>query len=150
MKLFRTSIAVISFVAASPCLAQATPKSIVDSTMADLKAGDVKTIVENLIAKAPLIAVGPTEKTNLINSLDTILTSYGKVEGWELISTRDASDRFIQQTYIVFLERYAMKFTLKFYQRKEGWTLTAFEFNDQLDELLAAQDLENIKQSLRD
>ncbi len=146
--MFRTMLAVICVVTATPSFAQATPESIANSILKDVAKGDAKNIVENLLAKAPLVTVGPSEETNLINSLNTFLTSYGKVEGWELIHARNASSRYVAHNYIIFQEKYALNLQLKFYQGKDGWNLTAFNFTDKLDESLEAQFMEDLKQSL--
>lgn len=117
--------------------------------MKDLEKGDAKSTIENLLIKAPLVATSAAEKTSLINTLDTFLTNYGRVEGWQLIRSRNASSRYVENTYIVFQEKYALYAELKFYQSKEGWAITAFNFNDTLDDLLDAQSREELEQSFK-
>ncbi len=148
MSIFRAIWAITSLAIAVPSFAQSTPEAIADTVLVDLKAGDAKNVVENILAKAPLISTGAAEKTNLINTLNTLFSSYGPVEGWELISTRHASHRYVEHSYIVFQEKYAMSLELKFYQGKEGWTLTAFNFNDKLAEPIEAQFMEDLEKAL--
>ncbi|WP_108811412.1 hypothetical protein [Sphingorhabdus sp. Alg231-15] len=148
MNILRTTLAIASLAIAAPSFAQATPESIANSVLVDLKAGDATNVVENLLAKAPLISTGPAEKTNLINTLNTLFSSYGEVEGWELVGSRYASNRYVEQSYIVFQEQYAMSLELKFYRAKDGWNLTAFNFNDKLEEPIAAQFMADLAKSL--
>ncbi|GAB5482307.1 MAG: hypothetical protein Pars92KO_20640 [Parasphingorhabdus sp.] len=148
MSIFHKSLAIASLAIATPSLAQTTPETIANTVLADLKAGDATNVVENILAKAPLISTGPAEKTNLINTLNTLFSSYGRVEGWELVGSRHASSRYVEHSYIVFQEKYAMSLELKFYQGKEGWNLTAFNFNDKLDKPIEAQFMEDLEKSL--
>jgi len=129
-------------------MAQATPETIASSTLEDLKKGDAKQVIENLIAKAPLVTVSAAEKTNLINTLNTFLSSYGEVEGWDLILSRKASSRYVQQSYMVYQEKYALHFEMKFYRGADGWILSGFKFNDALDELADAQFENDLARSL--
>ncbi len=149
MNIFRTTLAIASLVIAAPAFAQATPESIADSILGDLKKGDAKSTIENLLVKAPLVETGPAEKINLIQTLDTFLINYGKVEGWELIGSRNASNKYVEHTYIVFQEKYALYAELKFYRGKEGWAVTSFSFKDTLDDLLEIQSREDFKQSFK-
>ena len=149
MKLLRAILLAIGLAAATPALAQATPETIANSVLEDLKKGDATNVIENLIAKAPLISIGTPEKTNLINTLNTYLSSYGKVEGWELIHSREASDRYVEQTYMVFQEKYALHWELKLYRDSKGWTATAFSFSDSLDPLLEAQSMKKMELMLK-
>lgn len=139
MNLLRAILFAIGLASAAPSLAQATPESIANLAMEDLKKDDAKIAIENLIAKSPLVSVSAAEKTNLINTLNTLLTSYGAVDGWELIKARKASDRYVQHTYMVFQEKYALHWEMTFYRGADGWVLTSFKFNDTLATLLDAQ-----------
>lgn len=148
MKLLRAILFAIGLATTAPSLAQTTPETIANSTLEDLKKGDAKQVIENLIAKAPLVSVSAAEKTNLINTLNTFLSSYGEVEGWELILAREASDRYVQQSYMVFQEKYALHFEMKFYRSANGWVLSGFKFNDALSELTDAQFENDLARSL--
>ena len=148
MRFLKSALSALILTVSAPCLAQAEPQDIVEATITDLKTGDASIVIENLILQAPLISVGPTKKTNLINTLSTFLSSYGAVEGAELISTHEIASRLLTQTHIIFLEKYALKLELEFYRSKDGWTITEFNFQDDLDELLGAQFMENLQKSL--
>lgn len=120
----------------APVSAQVTPESISNSALEDLKSDGATKFIENLIANAPLVEAKMTERTTLLSSLNTILSVYGQVEGWELIREKTATERYKEHGYLVFLEKYAMRLTLKFYKTADGWTVTSFYFDDKIDQYL--------------
>ena len=73
------------------------------------------------------------ERTTLLNSFNTIRSVYGSVEDWELIEEKNATSRYKERDYLIFLEKYAMRLSLKFYQTSAGWTVTSFYFDDKID-----------------
>jgi|TARA_R100001244_G_scaffold6593_25_gene8208 hypothetical protein len=150
MIIFRVPLIAIFLATAVPSLAQTTPEAITDAAFEDFKKGDAKKVIENLLAKAPVISVGPAEKTNLINTLNTYLSSHGKVEGWNLVHSRKASDRFVKHFYMVFQENYAQSWEISFYRTTKGWTIVAFSFDDKLDDLLEAEWLKTMEQLIEE
>tara|TARA_R110000824_G_scaffold2274_4_gene10657 strand:- start:5214 stop:5654 length:441 start_codon:yes stop_codon:yes gene_type:complete len=140
MTLLRASLFAIALSTAAPSLAQATPETIANSVLRDFKKGDATVAINNLLAKAPLLSsIGPEERANLIDKLDSFFTDYGKIDGWQLLNSSEFSNRYVGHTYIIFQEDYAINLNLKFYRSETGWAVTGFSFDSKIDDLLDTQ-----------
>lgn len=68
--------------------------------------------------------------------LEYILTSYGKVIGYELVAEKKIKDVLCKRFYILSFKNYYLKFEFMLYKREKVWTITNFKFNDEVDNLL--------------
>jgi len=135
MRATRAILLVVCLATASPSLAQATPETLARDVLAAYKQGDVETFTE-LVTASPLL----DKTTTLTAQLETLLDIYGPVEGWELVQTKSASQRYVEKSYLIFQDEYATRLQLTFYKRASGWIITSFKIDDSNDTLLDATD----------
>ncbi len=136
MKKFTKLTGILTLFVASPSLAQATPESLVSEILADLQTGDAARIMDNLLAKAPLIEVDEELRKKLIDGVAPVLSEYGKVESLKLINEQKISTRLLKRNFIVHQEKYAMRLSLIFYKTSNGWTITGFDIDQKIEELI--------------
>ncbi len=101
--------------------------------------GDVAKFGE-LVTASPLLDNSATLSAQINTNVQTLLDVYGPVEGWELIKSKTASDRFRENSYIIFQREFATRLTLSFYKRSSGWIITSFNIDDSASKLLVEQD----------
>ncbi|MEO0439341.1 MAG: hypothetical protein AAF067_00550 [Pseudomonadota bacterium] len=129
----------ILIAAAAPAHAQATPESLAEEVLMAYEKGDVAKFGE-LVTASPLLDKSATLSAQINTNVRTLLDVYGPVEGWELIKSKSASDRFRENSYIIFQREFATRLTLSFYKRSTGWITTSFNIDDSASKLLVEQD----------
>jgi len=139
MRATRAILLVVCLATASPSLAQATPETLARDVLAAYKQGDVETFTE-LVTASPLLDKTTTLTAQIKTNLETLLDIYGPVEGWELVQTKSASQRYVEKSYLIFQDEYATRLQLTFYKRASGWIITSFKIDDSNDTLLDATD----------
>lgn len=139
MRATRAILLVVCLATASPSLAQATPETLARDVLAAYKQGDVETFTE-LVTASPLLDKTTTLTAQIKTNLETLLDIYGPVEGWELVQTKSASQRYVEKNYLIFQDEYATRLQLTFYKRASGWIITSFKIDDSIDTLLEATD----------
>jgi hypothetical protein len=94
-------------------------------------------------------AVGLLKQNSVLESekLDTLLVTfenhshnvfpaYGKMLFGEFINERKIKDFIAKRFYILKFDKYPVKFDFTLYKGANGWTITSFNYNDDLMELL--------------
>lgn len=139
MKIFaivRASIAISTFtMIAPPLLAQATPETLANDVLVSYQKGNTELFVE-LVTVSPLLDNTATLSAQAKTNVQTLLDIYGPVEGWELVKTMSASDRYIKNSYVIFQTEFATRLELSFYKRSSGWVITSFQIDDNTTNLL--------------
>jgi len=139
MKLLRAILSVIALSAAAPSLAQATPETIANEVLVAYQNGDVDEFTE-LVTASPLLENTATLKAQIKTNIQTLLDIYGPVEGWELVQAKSASDRYVENSYLIFQNEYATRLKLSFYKRSSGWIIASFTIDDGIGNLLEEAD----------
>ena len=86
----------------------------------------------SIIADSTLDALQPTIETQISNSVQ----SYGKITGFEHVRDFSTNGLIIQRIYLLKFEQYFLKFSFTIYKGSKGWTITNFEYNENLIEVL--------------
>ena len=68
--------------------------------------------------------------------MSTAMPAYGKSISSEFIIEREIKDFITKRFYILKLDKYYLKFDFTLYKTNNGWTITAFSYDDNLVELL--------------
>jgi len=80
-------------------------------------------------------AIDTLEET-VKEQMTKILPSYGKIVSYEFISEHNIKDFITRRFYILKFEKYYLKFDFTLYNNGKGWTITGFNYNEELLELL--------------
>ncbi len=64
-----------------------------------------------------------------------LLSSYGKTIGYEYIKEYKIKDFICRRYYVVKFEKYYIKFNFDLYKNETGWTITRFDYNEELLEI---------------
>ncbi|AMO72976.1 hypothetical protein [Sphingorhabdus sp. M41] len=139
MKLFRAILYIISLAVATPSLAQATPETLANDVLVAYQKGNVDEF-SKLVTASPLLDKTATLKAQIKTNIQTLLDIYGPVEGWELVRAKSASDRYVENSYLIFQNEYATRLKLSFYKRSSGWIIASFKIDDSISELLEEAD----------
>jgi hypothetical protein len=65
-----------------------------------------------------------------------IFPAYGKIRSFELVSEHKVKDFIIKRLYILKFDKYYLKFDFTLYNNGDNWTITSFEYNEDLMEVL--------------
>ena len=77
-----------------------------------------------------------TLNNEIERQMKMILPNYGKMISYEFVSEHKIKDFITRRFYILKFEKYYLKFDFTLYKSSTGWTITGFNFNDELLELL--------------
>src|SRR5688500_16223727 len=77
-----------------------------------------------------------TLQVTVINQINNITPSYGKMLAYEFISEHKIKDFIAKRFYILKFEKYYLKFDFTLYNNSKGWTIASFNYNEDLIELL--------------
>lgn len=139
MKLLRAVLSVIALSAAVPSLAQATPETLANEVLIAYQNGDIDEFTE-LVTASPLLDSTATLTAQIKTNIQTLLDIYGPVEGWELVQEKSASNRYVENSYLIFQNEYATRLKLSFYKRSSGWIIASFTIDDSIGNLLEEAD----------
>lgn len=139
MRMIQAILVAISVATATPSLAQATPDALANKVLTAYKQGDTDEF-SKLVTASPLLDNTATLAAQIKSNLRTLLDLYGPVEGWDLVRTKSASQRYVEKSYIIFQNEYATRLQLTFYKRSSGWIITSFKIDDSIDTLLESID----------
>jgi len=117
-----------------PVYAQATPETLAKDVIIAYQQGNAEAFA-NLVAASPLLDKTATLEAQIKTNTQTLLDVYGPVEGWELVKTKSVSDRFIENSYMIFQKEFATRLELSFYHRSSGWIITSFKIDDNITNL---------------
>ncbi len=124
---------------ASPIHAQSTPETLANDALSAYQKGNVDRFSQ-IVTASPLLDNTATLAAQIKTNMQTLLDIYGPVEGWELVRTKSASDRYIENSYVIFQDEYATRLELSFYKRSSGWIITSFKIDDNIGALLEEAD----------
>lgn len=139
MKLLRAILSVIALSAAVPSLAQATPETLANDVLIAYQNGDIDEFTE-LVTASPLLDSTATLTAQIKTNIQTLLDIYGPVEGWELVQEKSVSNRYVENSYLIFQNEYATRLKLSFYKRSSGWIIASFAIDDSIGNLLEEAD----------
>jgi hypothetical protein len=139
MKLLRAILSVIALSAAVPSLAQATPETLANEVLIAYQNGDIDEFTE-LVTASPLLDSTATLTAQIKTNIQTLLDIYGPVEGWELVQEKSVSNRYVENSYLIFQNEYATRLKLSFYKRSSGWIIASFTIDDSIGNLLEDAD----------
>ena len=77
-----------------------------------------------------------TMQATINSQQESIFTSYGKFVSHEFVVERTVKDFVARRYYIVRFDKYILKFDFTLYNNGKTWTITNFNYNDDLVELL--------------
>lgn len=136
----RTSMAVASLtLVATPIHAQSTPATLANDVLAAYQKGNADEFA-NLVTASSLLDNTTTLSAQIKTNIETLLDIYGPVEGWELVKKKSASERYVENTYLIFQNEFATRLELTFYQRSSGWIIVGFQIDDKIVNLLEETD----------
>ena len=136
----RVALAICALIAVAPPIhAQATPESLANEVLVAYQNGNVDEF-SKLVTASPLLDKTATLTAQISTNIQTLLDLYGPVEGWELVRVKSASDRYIENSYLIFQNEYATRLELSFYKRSAGWVVTSFKIDDSISNLLEEAD----------
>jgi len=139
MNLLRAILCAIGLAAATPSLAQATPETLANEVLVAYQKGNVDEFTK-LVTASPLLDKTATLSAQIKTNIQTLLDIYGPVEGWELVRAKSASDRYVENSYLIFQNEYATRLKLSFYKRSSGWIIASFNIDDSIGSLLEEAD----------
>ena len=77
-----------------------------------------------------------TLEVTITNQMNKYLPEYGKILSAEFIVERKIKDFITKRLYILRFEQYYLKFDFTLYKTNSGWTVTNFNYDEDLIELL--------------
>jgi len=77
-----------------------------------------------------------TLEVTIENQAQNIFPAYGKILSAEFITDRKVKDFIEKRFYILKFEKYPLKVDFTLYKSSNGWTITSFNYNEDLMELL--------------
>ena len=77
-----------------------------------------------------------TLQVTITDQVNNIFPSYGRMLSPEFIIERKIRDFIAKRFYILKFEKYYLKFDFTLYNNGSGWTITSFNYNEELMELL--------------
>ena len=77
-----------------------------------------------------------TLKVATVAYANNAFPAYGKIRSYEFVSEHKIKDLITKRFYILTFDKYYLKFAFTLYNNGDGWTITSFEYNEELIELL--------------
>src|SRR4051794_10657667 len=77
-----------------------------------------------------------TLQVTIENQAQNIFPAYGKMLSAEFMTDRKVKDFIEKRFYIVKFEKYPLKVDFTLYKSSNSWTITSFNYNEDLMELL--------------
>ena len=110
---------------------------VCDSFMESFSKGQFK---ESLVLLKQNSVLEPEKLDTLLVTIENhshnVFPAYGKMLSAEFISERKIKDFLAKRFYILKFEKYPIKFDFTLYKSTNGWTITSFNYNEDLIELL--------------
>jgi hypothetical protein len=95
--------------------------------------GAMETLKQNSVMGNSAI---DTLQVTVKEQMNKILPSYGKMLSYEFISEHKIKNFITRRFYILKFDKYYLKFDFTLYNNGNGWTITGFNYNEELLELL--------------
>jgi hypothetical protein len=77
-----------------------------------------------------------TLKVTLANQMNDFFPAYGKMISAEFVLEQKIKDFIAKRFYILRFDKYYLKFDFVLYKGNNGWTITNFNYNEDLIEVL--------------
>ncbi len=77
-----------------------------------------------------------TLQVTIENQAQNVFPAYGKMLSAEFITDHKVKDFIEKRFYILKFEKYPLKVDFTLYKSSNGWTITSFDYNEDLMELL--------------
>ena len=110
---------------------------VCDKFMQEFNSGKTSEAIQILRDNSVLsLASLDTLNHEIDREMKMVLPNYGKMISYEFVSEHKIKDFITRRFYILKFEKYYLKFDFTLYKSNTGWTITGFNFNDELLELL--------------
>jgi len=77
-----------------------------------------------------------TLQLTIDSQMNNLTRVYGKMLSYEFITEKKIKDFYAKRFYVVKFDVYYLKFDFTLYKSTNGWTITYFKYNEELNELL--------------
>ncbi len=77
-----------------------------------------------------------TLKLAITNQINEYFPAYGRILSANFVIERNIKDYIAKRFYILRFDNYYLKFDFTLYKGSNGWTITAFKYDEELIELL--------------
>jgi hypothetical protein len=77
-----------------------------------------------------------TLKVTIANQMNDYFSAYGKMLSADFVIERKIKDYIAKRFYILKFDKYYLKFDFTLYKGSAGWTITTFNYNEELIELM--------------
>lgn len=77
-----------------------------------------------------------TLKVTIANQMNSYFPTYGKILSADFIIERKIKDYIAKRFYILRFDKYYLKFDFTLYKGYNGWTITTFNYNEELIEVM--------------
>lgn len=115
--------------AAAP--APGSPDAVADAFFRTLQAGQTSRAYADMWA-GTLMSKKQADVENLTNQTESILKIYGKIDGWEVMESRELSPSYVERTYLLRTVSAPLFFKFQFYHAPSGWLVAWLNFADSL------------------
>ena len=110
---------------------------VCDTFMQDFSKGQFKDAVQLLKQNSVLEPEKlDTLQVTIENQAQNVFPAYGKMLSSEFITEHKVKDFIEKRFYILKFEKYPLKVDFTLYKSSNGWTITSFNYNEDLMELL--------------
>jgi hypothetical protein len=111
--------------------------NVCDSFMKSFAEGKISKSLQLLKQNSVLSSASiDSLQVTIANQVSNLFPAYGKMLSFEFIAERKIKDFIAKRFYILKFEQYYLKFDFTLYNNGNGWTITSFNCNDELIELL--------------
>ena len=77
-----------------------------------------------------------TLETTINTQVNTVFSAYGKMLSSEFVTERNVKNFLAKRFYILTFDKYYLRFSFTLYNNGKGWTITTFDYNEDLIEIL--------------
>jgi hypothetical protein len=111
--------------------------NVCDKFMKDFQEGKTSDALQ-LLKRNSIMAVSTVDtlEVTIRNQLDQILPAYGKMISSEFIVEKNIKDFISQRIYILRFEKFYLQFQFILYKTNSGWTITNFNYKEDLIDVL--------------
>ena len=112
--------------------------TVCDKFMEIFRDGNIPEALNLLKENSEVIAdsaVNNLQET-ITDQMNMMLSCCGKILSYDFIQERKIKDYLAKRFYILKLEKYYMKFDFTLYKSSTGWTITNFNYDQNLIEVL--------------
>lgn len=114
--------------AASAAFAQSDP--VVERFLRTLQSGKIREGLLALASNSPLLSKNLGDASTLSSQIQTALTAYGPITGWERVDSKAIGTMLRRDTYIVQHRDMVTRWRFLFVRTGAGWATASFIFED--------------------